>query len=61
MSLLEAAPDWGELYDLRADPNETRNLWDDPDSAAQKLRLLEAFARRQIALRDLSLCPTARA
>ncbi|TNF18985.1 MAG: sulfatase [Rhodobacteraceae bacterium] len=61
MSLLEAAPGWGELYDLRADPNETRNLWDDPASAAQKARLLEAFARRQIALRDLSLCPTARA
>lgn len=61
ISLLEAAPDWGELYDLRSDPNETRNLWDDPNCSAQKSRLLEAFARRQIALRDLSLCPTARA
>ena len=27
---LYAGEDWGELYDLRADPRETRNLWDDP-------------------------------
>ncbi|MFT5895288.1 MAG: hypothetical protein ACI8VW_002162 [bacterium] len=25
--------DWGELYDLKDDPNETHNLWDDADHA----------------------------
>ncbi|GHA43825.1 sulfatase [Amylibacter ulvae] len=28
--------DWGELYDLKNDPNETCNLWDDPRYAEQK-------------------------
>ncbi len=40
--------DWGELYDLRADPYETRNLWDDPVFASQKahlsLRLIDHLA-----------------
>ena len=36
--------DEGELYDLREDPEEFRNLWGDPARAAMKLRLLkEAF------------------
>ncbi len=30
----------GELYDLRDDPDEFHNLWDDPARAAQKLDLL---------------------
>lgn len=30
----------GELYDLEADPDETRNLWDEPDCLAIKLDLL---------------------
>ena len=32
----------GELYDLDGDPDEFVNLWDVPDLAATKLRLLEA-------------------
>ena len=28
-----AGEDWGELYDLRADPRETHNLWDAPEHA----------------------------
>jgi len=40
-----AGEDWGELYDLNADPRETRNLWDDPAAARTKaamaLRLVE--------------------
>ena len=61
LSLLEDAPDWGELYDLSADPDEVENRWSDPAAAGTKARLLEALARRQIALRDRSLCPTGRA
>jgi arylsulfatase A-like enzyme len=34
-----AGEDWGELYDLRNDPRETRNLWDDPALAAEKANL----------------------
>ncbi len=40
-----AGETWGELYDLEADPRETRNLWDDPayakDKAELSLRLVE--------------------
>ncbi|SLN58881.1 Arylsulfatase [Falsiruegeria litorea R37] len=31
--------DWGELYDLKADPCETRNLWDDPRYASAKAEM----------------------
>jgi arylsulfatase A-like enzyme len=31
--------DWGELYDLEADPNETHNVWDDPAYAQAKAEL----------------------
>lgn len=61
LSLLEDAPGWGELYDLTEDPDETANRWSDPGAAVVRAGMLEALARRQIALRDLSLCPTARA
>ena len=35
--------DFGELYDLRDDPNETRNLWDDADAAPQKAEMMIAL------------------
>lgn len=38
----------GELFDLEADPDERRNLWDDPDSQRLKGELLEAFVRAEI-------------
>lgn len=50
--------DWGELYDLQADPHECRNLWDDPDSAALRSQLLEALARRLFEKDDVSPAPT---
>jgi len=31
----------GELYDRRVDPGETRNLWDNPEYAPDRLRLTE--------------------
>jgi arylsulfatase A-like enzyme len=32
--------DWGELYDLRADPEETKNLWSLPEYADTIAELL---------------------
>lgn len=34
---------WGELYDLNADPDERRNLWDDGGYTAVQRRLLDAI------------------
>ncbi|MGI9317603.1 MAG: sulfatase family protein [bacterium] len=31
--------DWGELYDLIRDPNESNNLWDDPESQSIRATL----------------------
>ncbi len=35
--------EFGELYDLRDDPDETRNLWDDADAASQKAEMMIAL------------------
>ncbi len=50
---------WGELYDLRNDPDEMTNLWDDSAHSAVKGELMEELARRQMALVDRSPMPTA--
>ena len=31
----------GELFDLEKDPREHRNLWDDPDFAELRFRLMQ--------------------
>ncbi len=36
----------GELYDLYADPNETKNLWDDPSYVGVKVEMLIRLADR---------------
>ena len=38
--------DAGELYDLADDPRESRNLWDDPESAGVKARMMKRLADR---------------
>ena len=35
--------EFGELYDLRCDPDETRNLWDDPSAAPDKAQMMIAL------------------
>ncbi len=46
--------DWGELYDLADDPNETHNLWDDPAHTAVRDDLIHALANEMLAVADTS-------
>jgi len=46
--------DWGELYDLRGDPNETENLWDSPDHQGIRAQLSERLVHHLIAQMDES-------
>ena len=50
--------DWGELYDLQADPHECRNLWHDPAASALRLRLTELLAHKLLEKDDQSPMPT---
>lgn len=52
---------WGELYDIDSDPGEFRNLWDDPNLAPEKSRLMERLVRAELAHVDRSPMPTGRA
>ncbi|MGP6089922.1 sulfatase family protein [Antarctobacter jejuensis] len=53
--------DWGEFYDLDADPGEFCNLWDAPEIQTEKVRLLERLIRAELAHVDRSPMPTGRA
>ena len=53
--------DWGELYDLKNDPDEMENLFDDPAHAGVRAELFERLAYRQVELVDTSPMPTLRA
>ncbi len=46
---LYSGEEFGELFDLKADPQETNNLWAKPEGAALKARLMETLAREAIA------------
>ena len=50
--------DWGEIYDLKNDPAEINNLWNDGETGAIKLKLLETLSRQQMALTDYGPLPT---
>lgn len=49
---------WGELYDLRDDPHEMRNLWSAPEAAGVRAGLMEKMARTLIDLQDRAPHPT---
>jgi len=49
--------DWGELYDLVADPHETCNLWDEPEQAALKAALVLQLTHELIDQMDRSPAP----
>ncbi len=40
--------EWGELYDLQADPGELRNRWDDPAYARVKAQLMMDFLQAEM-------------
>ncbi len=46
--------DWGELYDLKNDAAEIRNLWHTPASQDKRHELTEKLARRMMELADTS-------
>jgi arylsulfatase len=50
--------DWGELYDLEADPDELHNLWGEPAAAPLRAQLTEQMVRAMIALSDTSPVPS---
>jgi arylsulfatase A-like enzyme len=45
---------WGEIYDLKNDPDEMINLWDDPQARSRRHELTEQLARRMMDLADSS-------
>lgn len=51
---------YGELYDLVADPHEMRNLWNDPDSSTLKSLMLETLSREMMRYTDRTPLPTHR-
>jgi arylsulfatase A-like enzyme len=52
---------WGELYDLKDDPGEFDNLWDDPAHASTRARMVERLLAAEIEHVDRVPLPTRRA
>ena len=40
--------DWGELYDMADDPDQIRNLWNDPEHADLRFRMLQELLREEM-------------
>ncbi|WP_028672457.1 sulfatase family protein [Saccharospirillum impatiens] len=49
---------WGELYDLKNDPGEFHNLWDNPSYSSIRSDLMECLVREEIACVDRVPLPT---
>jgi arylsulfatase A-like enzyme len=49
---------WGELYDLQNDPDESHNLWDEPNHAGTRGRIVEALI--QAMMENVDQSPRAR-
>lgn len=60
MSLREGE-DWNELYDLKEDPGETNNLYDQASGKEVRRTISEIMLRRLISLQDRSPLPAYRA
>lgn len=52
---------WGELYDLREDPNQLRNLWSQPQARSVKEELASQLAWAMLDMQDESPYPLASA
>ena len=50
-----------ELFDLRNDPGEMKNLWESSDHAETKAMLIEKLAEMEIAAADRVPLPTSQA
>ena len=57
LSLYDGVP-WGELYDLREDPEELINRWDDPGARALRGSLADELARAMLENSETSPYPT---
>ena len=53
--------EWGELYDRQTDPDESINLWDDPNAAGIRADLVLRLAKKMIEVSETSPNPTATA
>lgn len=49
--------DWGELYDLKSDPGETLNLWDDPAHTDARNTLMFDLVQQMTRVADTSPMP----
>lgn len=54
---LYGGEDFGELFDLRADPDELNNLWSKPEGAELKTHMMEVLAREAIGADSSALVP----